>query len=131
MYENQGVFARLLSRQGSKVCPMSDQQSMLSSHISASHEDIKARLHKNCQYRINTASPTWNIFQKTSAFIAAIQQLGYCRPIHELTVVSAREREIHEFFTAHKAKIQCGYTPLQLPCDGCLELWYGHMSLKP
>ena len=104
---------------------------MASSHVSATREDVKARLHKDRQYRINTTSPTRDIFQKTSAFIAALQQLGCCGPIHEPTIVSAGEKDLREFFAAHKAKIQRGYTPLRLPCDGRLELWYGHLDSTP
>jgi len=105
---------------------------MSSSHISASREDIKARLQRDRQHRIKTASPTRDIFQKTSAFIAALQLLGCCRPFFEPTLVSAREQQLQDLLDAHKAKIQRGYVPSQPVCDGRLELWwYGHGSSKP
>ena len=110
---------------------MSDQQSMSSSHILASREDIKARLHKDRQYRIDTASPTRDIFEKTSAFISALQQLGCAGPIHEPTVVPAGERGLRELLAAYKAKIQRGYIPSQPTCNGRLELWYGQKNPMP
>jgi hypothetical protein len=109
---------------------MSDQQSMTSSHISASRENVKARLHKDRQHRIDTTSPTRDIFQKTSAFITALQRLGCRGPIYEQTSVSAGELEFREFLVAYNAKIQRSY-PTQPTCNGRLELGYGHTDLKP
>jgi hypothetical protein len=61
---------------------------MASSHTLASREDIKAWLRKDRQHRIDTTSPTRDIFQKMSAFIAALQRLGCRGPIYEQTSIS-------------------------------------------
>jgi hypothetical protein len=105
---------------------MSDQDLMSSSHTSASREDIKGRLCKDRQHRIDTASPTRDIFQKTTALISALQLLGCCGPMHESTLVSGSgwEQEIRDLLVAHKATIQRGFNPKNPLCSGRLELWY-------
>jgi hypothetical protein len=111
---------------------MSDQQLMESVHTSAGHEDIKTRLHRDRQHRIDTSSPSHDIFQKTSAFISALQYLGCRGPMYEPTLVSGGEKELHEIFAQHKAKIQRGSSSSQqLTCDGRLELCYGYTDAKP
>ena len=112
---------------------MSDQHLMssLASHTSASHEDIKGRLHKDRQHRIENTSPTRDIFQKTTALISALQLLGCCGPMHESTLVSSWEKEISDLMDAHKAKIQRGFTPKHPLCNGRLELWYSSVNSKP
>ena len=118
--------------QGLKVCPMSDQDLMSTIHTSASREDVNRRLRKDRQHQIDTASPTSDIFLKTTAFISALQLLGCQGPMHESTlVVSTREQEVNDFLAAHKAKIQRGFVPKDLLCSGRLELWYGSINLKP
>jgi hypothetical protein len=93
---------------------------MASSHILASHEDVKARLRKDCQHRIDTTSPTRiYIFQKMSAFIAALQWLGCCGPIYEQTSVSDVELVLREFLVTYNAKIQRSY-PTQATCN---DVW--------
>lgn len=112
---------------------MSDQDLMLSSHTSASREDINERLRKDRQHRIDTASPTRDIFQKTIALISALQILGCRGPMHESTLVSGwdSEQEITDLLAAHKATIQRGFTPKQPLCSGRLELQYSGINLKP
>ena len=110
---------------------MSDQQSMESVHTSAGREDIMARLDKDRQHRIDTASPSRDIFQKTFAFMSALQYLGCRGPMYEPTLVSGGEKELREIFAQHKAKIQRGSSSQQLTCDGRLELCYGYADAKP
>jgi hypothetical protein len=120
-----------LPGQGSKVCPMSDQQSMESAHTSAGREDITARLHRDRQHRLDTASPSRDIFQKTTAFISALQHLGCRGPLYEPTLFYGREKELRDFLAQHKAKIQRGSSLQQPTCDGRLELCYGYADAKP
>jgi hypothetical protein len=111
---------------------MSDQQSMELAHTSAGREDITARLRNDRQHRIDTASPSRDIFQKTSAFISALQYLGCRGPMYEPTIVSGGENEFREIFAQHKAKIQRGSSSQQPTCDGRLELCYRHAdATKP
>lgn len=131
LYEGMTCTVLLLLGQGSKVCPMSDQDLMLSSHTSASREDVNERLRKDRQHKIDTASPTRDIFQKTTALISALQILGCRGPMHESRLVSSWEQEIADLLAAHKATIQRGFTPKHPLCSGRLELWYGSVNLKP
>lgn len=110
---------------------MSDRQSMESAHTSAGHEDITTRLQRDRQHRIDTASPSHDIFQKTTAFISALQYLGCRGPMYEPTLVSGREKELRFILAQHKAKIQRGSSSQQLTCDGRLELCYGYADAKP
>ena len=96
---------------------MSNLESMRAVHLSASREDVKARLQQDRQQHINTMSPTRDIFEKTLVFISALQlngchaplQLNGCRaPLHEPTILSVREQEIHSAFAAHKTRMQRG-----------------------
>lgn len=89
-----------------------------------------ARLHRDRQHRIDTASPSRDIFQKTSAFISALQYLGCRGPMYEPTLVSGGEKELREILAQHKAKIQRSSSQ-QPRCDGRLELCYGYADAKP
>ena len=110
---------------------MSDQQLMESVHTSAGHEDITARLHRDRQHRIDSASLSRDIFQKTSVFISALQYLGCRGPMYESTLISGGEKEVHEISVQHKVKIQRGSSSQQPTCDGHLELCYGYANAKP
>lgn len=90
-----------------------------------------AQLYKDRQHRIDTASPSRDIFQKTSAFISALQYLGCRGPMYEPTLVSAGEKELRKILAQHKAKIQCGSSSQQPTCNGRLELCYGYADAKP
>jgi len=110
--------------QGVKACSISDLESMRAVHLSASREDVKARLRQDRQQHINTMSPTQDIFEKTLAFISALQLNGCRAPLYEPTILSVREQEIHSAFAAHKAHMQRGYTPVNKICEGQLHLLY-------
>ena len=110
---------------------MSDQQSMESVHTSAGREDIMARLYRDRQHRIDTASPSRDIFQKTSAFMSALQYLGCRGPMYEPTLVSGGEKELCEVLAQHKAKIQRGSGSQQPTCEGHLELCHDYGDAKP
>ena len=110
--------------QSVKACPMSDLKSMRAVYLSASREDIKARLQQDRLQHINTMSPTQDIFEKTLAFISALQLNGCHAPLYEPTILSVREQEIHSAFATHKTRMQWGYTPLNKMCEGRLHLLY-------
>jgi hypothetical protein len=89
---------------------MADLESMKTVHLSASREDVKAQLRQDRQQHLNTISPARDIFEKTLAFISALQLNGCCAPLYELTILSVREQEIRTAFVAHRVRIQQGYT---------------------
>lgn len=112
--------------QGVKVCPMSDLTSMKTVHICASQEDIKTRLGRDRQQKLDTASPTRDLFEKTLAFISAFQKNGCPAPFHEPTFLSQEEEGARHAFLEHAVKIQQGYTLAgdQRRCEGRLHLMH-------
>ena len=110
--------------QGIKVCSMSDLTNMKTVHICASREDIKMRLGRDRQQKLDTASPTRDVFEKTLAFISALQKNGCPAPLQEPTVLSREEEEYRSAFLKNAVKIQRGYTPGQRRCEGRLYLMY-------
>lgn len=110
--------------QGVKVCPMSDLTSMKTIHICASREAIKMRLSRDRQQKLDTASPTRDVFEKTLAFISALQKNGCPAPHHEPTFLSQEEEQSRNAFLEHAVKIQRGYTPSQRRCEGRLYLMH-------
>lgn len=101
---------------------MSDLTSMKTGHISASREDIKTRLSRDRQQKLDTASPTRDVFEKTLAFISALQKIGCPAPFHEPTFLSLEEEGSRNAFLERAVKIQRGYTPGQRRCEGRLYL---------
>ena len=93
-------------------------------HTCASREDIKMRLDRDRQQKLDTASPTRDIFEKTLAFISALQKNGCLAPLQEPTVLSREEEESRNVFLKHAMKIQRGYTPGQRRCEGRLYLMH-------
>ncbi|KAK0472568.1 hypothetical protein EDD18DRAFT_1093925 [Armillaria luteobubalina] len=63
--------------QGSKICPLADED-LVEPHVAATREDILQRLLRDRENRLEIASPTADVFQRTSAFISALGRLG-CR----------------------------------------------------
>jgi hypothetical protein len=110
--------------QGVKVCPMSDLTNMKTVHTCASREDIKMRLCRDRQRKLDTASPSRDIFEKTLAFISALQKNGCPAPLHEPTFLSQEEEGSRNAFLEHTVKIQRGYTPSQRRCEGRLYLMH-------
>ena len=108
------------------MCPMSDLTSMKTVHICASREDIKTQLSRYRQQKIDTASPTRDVFEKTLAFISALQKNGCPAPLQEPTILSPEEEESRNDFLEHVAKIKRGYTPQagQRRCEGRLYLMH-------
>ena len=116
------TYSELLIGQGVKVCPMSDLTSMKAVHIRASREDIKTRLGRDRQQKLDSASPTRDVFEKTLAFISALQKNGCPGPLYEPTFLSPEEEESRNSFLEHAAKIRRGYTPGKKTCEGRLYL---------
>ena len=110
--------------QGVKVCPMSDLTNMKTVHTCASWEDIKTWLGRDRQQKLDTASPTRDVFEKMLAFISALQRNGCPAPLQEPTFVSREEEGSRNAFLEHALKIQRGYTPDQKRCEGRLCLMY-------
>jgi len=88
------TYFELLIGQGVKVCPMSDLASIKVIHICASREDIKKQLGRDRQQKLDLASPTRDVFEKTLALISALQKNGCPGPLYEPTFMSPEEEVI-------------------------------------
>ncbi|KAF8214711.1 hypothetical protein K438DRAFT_1749804 [Mycena galopus ATCC 62051] len=71
--------------EGSKVCPNSNMDALSIPHAKATREDVRERLRKDREDRLQYVSPSRNIFLKTLAYITSIQKLGCSRPLFEAT----------------------------------------------
>lgn len=105
----------LNSGQGVNVCPMSKLASMKAVHNCASQEDIKKRLGRDRQQKLDLASPTCEVFEKTLAFISALRKNRCPGPLYEPTFLSLEEEESRKAFLEHAVKIQ---TPGRKTCEG-------------
>lgn len=82
------------------------------------------RLSRDQQQKLDTASPTRDIFEKTLAFISALEKNGCPAPLYEQTILSQEEERSRNAFLEHAVKIQWGYTPGQRRCEGRLYLMH-------
>ncbi|KAK7050219.1 hypothetical protein R3P38DRAFT_2431148, partial [Favolaschia claudopus] len=110
--------------QGSKICPNSDTEELSIPHTKASREDVRDRLKKDRDDRLQYVSPTRDIFLKTSAFLAALQKLGCGRPLHEVTTLSVSEEEEWEAKELYTYQVQRGYRAKEGLCEGRIVFDY-------
>jgi hypothetical protein len=92
------TYSELSIGQGVKVRPRSDLASMKAVHICASREDIKKQLRRDRQQKLDSASPTCNVFEKTLVFISALQKNGCPGPLFEPTFLCPKEEESRNAF---------------------------------
>ncbi|KAJ7710725.1 hypothetical protein B0H17DRAFT_1173621 [Mycena rosella] len=118
--------------QGAKVCPKVDLDSITHPHTSASLATLSETLALNRDIRLQHASPTRDVFQKTAAFIAALRKQG-CPAPHQETYFDSDEEEEQLAKEEHHRKIRRGYVPSVVTCDGRLEFSHsfnGHPVIK-
>jgi len=112
------------SGQGSKVCPIADSHLKQALHIHADRDALKSTLLYDKAVRLQGKTPTRDIFRKTSAFITALRKQGCTAPIHEETYRSVVEQAQYKEELAHQARLQRGYIPSKVNCDGRLLFGY-------
>lgn len=93
-------------------------------HTSATREDIKERLQNDRDNRLQSWSPSKDIFMRTVGYLAAVQKLGCSRPFSEETFLLASEQEEREAREMHLMQIQRGYRRPQGICEGSLVFGY-------
>ncbi|KAJ6585422.1 hypothetical protein B0H19DRAFT_927021 [Mycena capillaripes] len=108
--------------QGSKICPQVDRTRMIEPHESATREMLKERLRNDRDARVQTASPSRDIFQKTAALISALRKLGCTAPLQEETIVESDEEEDFEKLIFQRTEHRRGYVPNVETCQGRLQL---------
>ncbi|KAJ7210251.1 hypothetical protein C8J57DRAFT_1257262 [Mycena rebaudengoi] len=88
-------------------------------HTKATREDVRERLRKDREERLQYVSPSRDIFLKTLAYITAIQKLGCSRPLFEATGnISDTEAEMQEARELYLSQTQCGYRMEEGICEG-------------
>ncbi|KAJ6549305.1 hypothetical protein DFH09DRAFT_1281487 [Mycena vulgaris] len=110
--------------QGSKVCPYSDKELLSLPHTSASREDVKERLQNDRDDRLQTSSPSKDVFHRTVGYLAAVQKLGCSRPISEQTFLSATEEEERYARELYLFQAQRGYRMKDGICEGRIVFDY-------
>ena len=97
--------------QGSKVCPHSDLVKLRKPHTVASRDDIRERLTRDLDHQISCTSPSQAVFQKTSAYISALRELGCPAQLHERIILSPSEKVHHARHQETYEKKSRGYSP--------------------
>jgi hypothetical protein len=110
--------------QGSKVCPYSDIDLLSLGHVSASREDIKERLSFDRDHKMQSSSPSKDVFLRTVGYAAAIQKLGCSRPLSEETFLLASDEEERQTRDLYLHQVQRGYRMPSGICEGRLVFGY-------
>ncbi|KAJ7020865.1 hypothetical protein C8F04DRAFT_1403338 [Mycena alexandri] len=119
-------FERHSTCEGSKICPNSDADGLSIPHTKASRTDVRDRLRKDREERLQFTSPSRDIFLKTLSYIAAIQKLGCSRPLFEATGnFSATEEEMKDARDLYLFQTQRGYRMKEGICEGRVVFDYG------
>jgi hypothetical protein len=106
---------------------------MTEPHESASREAVEERLRMDRESRLDAASPTKDVFQKTSAYLTALRRSGCGAPTYEGTTLNPTELAQRSVDNTHLAKLQRGYVPTKTTCDGRIFFEYdfsGHPFLR-
>ncbi|KAJ6467649.1 hypothetical protein C8R47DRAFT_1303282 [Mycena vitilis] len=110
--------------EGCKICPNSNERELTIPHTKASREDVRERLRKDRDDRLQYVSPSRDIFLKTSAFLVAIEKLGCGRPLMEVTNLSATEEEARNVRDLYLHQTQRGYRRTEGLCGGRIVFDY-------
>ncbi|KAJ7161781.1 hypothetical protein C8R43DRAFT_947296 [Mycena crocata] len=116
--------------QGMKVCPYIDQDLHSVGHTSATRADIQERLENDRLTRVQSSSPSKDVFLRTVAYLAAIQKLGCMRPLSEQTFRTSSEEEEREARDLYLFQIQRGYRVPDGICEGRIVFDYNEFD-KP
>ena len=107
-----------------KVCPSVDKDAFSEPHTHASLANVQTRLRRDCEGRLQYASPSKDIFCRTAAYLTAIRKLGCSRPLSEATECSSDEEERKKMMEIYWTQVRRGYWPKETPCEGRLLFLY-------
>lgn len=85
---------------------------------------VQERLRNDREIRLEYASPSRDIFQRTAAYLSALQKLGCHRPALESTHFLASEKDIRDARENYMFITQRGYKTSGSLCDGRLIFDY-------
>ncbi|KAJ6528617.1 hypothetical protein DFH09DRAFT_1285472 [Mycena vulgaris] len=111
---------------GAEMCLSSDEEELAIPHTKASRDDVRDRLRKDREDRLQYVSPSRDIFLRTSAYLAALQKLGCSRPLAEVTNLSTTEEEQREARDLYLFQTQRGYRMKEE--DAVLSFGYGPLA---
>ncbi|KAJ6542447.1 hypothetical protein DFH09DRAFT_1282539 [Mycena vulgaris] len=111
--------------EGAKICPNSNEEELAIPHTKASRDDVRDRLRKDREDRLQYVSPSRDIFLRTSAYLAALQKLGCSRSLAEVTNLSTTEEEQREARDLYLFQTQRGYRMKEGLCEGRIVFDYG------
>ncbi|KAJ7693792.1 hypothetical protein B0H16DRAFT_1352014 [Mycena metata] len=114
--------------QGSKICPMSDLESMSTPHTTASRALLQERLRLDRENRMERTSPSRDIFKKTAAVVSAFRRLGCTGSLDEINLFNTEGQAAVDEMNLHRTEHQRGYSSAVATCDGRLQLECEHYS---
>ncbi|KAJ7083296.1 hypothetical protein B0H15DRAFT_785085 [Mycena belliarum] len=86
--------------------------------------DVKERLQNDRDERVQSSSPSKDVFLRTSAYLSALQKLGCSRPLCETTFLSATEEEERDARDLYLFQTQRGYRMKEGICEGRIVFDY-------
>ncbi|KAF8179521.1 hypothetical protein K438DRAFT_1908313 [Mycena galopus ATCC 62051] len=114
------------SERHTTLCPNSNMDALSIPHAKATREDVRERLRKDREDRLQYVSPSRDIFLKTLAYITSIQKLGCSKPLFEATGnFSNTEAELQEARELYLLQSQRGYRMKEGICEGRVVFDYG------
>lgn len=94
---------------------------------------LKERLGRERYLRVQGETPEQDVFQRTSAYIMAIQRVGCTSPAFESTFFLPHEQSHQQNLLLHKSKLRRGYSPPAGNCQGRIifeQDFNGHPLLR-
>lgn len=94
---------------------------------------VRERLQVDRDLRLEYASPSRDVFVRTSAYLAALRKLGCGRPRWDFTCLTPAEQEQREIQQQFEMQVGRGYQMEKITCQGRLVFEYdsqGHPQVK-
>jgi hypothetical protein len=87
-------------------------------HSHATRALLQDRFRDDRQARLDGASPSRDVFQKTAALVAALRKLGCSAPLCEETIFESDEEEVHDALILHRNATSVGMSPKKSRAKG-------------
>ncbi|KAF5366384.1 hypothetical protein D9758_009754 [Tetrapyrgos nigripes] len=110
--------------QGIKICPQFDLYERTAPHSSATREQLQDRLREDRQLYLNAASPSRDVFERTSAYISSLVRNGCMSEAVEETFLGEVEAAARAKEMDHQKSLQRGYQRPPGKCEGRLGFSY-------
>ncbi|KAJ7775045.1 hypothetical protein B0H16DRAFT_1684672 [Mycena metata] len=124
--KGQEVFTKILRDSGGEPLPCVRTHTTCHGskpHTSASRADVKERLQNDRDYRLQSTSPSKDVFMRT--------RLGCRRPLTEETFLLASEEEARDARELYLDQIRRGYRMPEGVCEGRLVFGFSDSDERP